>query len=259
MNIIHKNSPNHYNGRFGHKADMIVFHQTGGAIAAPALNWYMNPSAQCSPNWVIDTNGDIYELVSPDNAAYCNGTGTDPKKKLFYGLAESAIVRARKTNANYYTYSIEFVHCQWGNINPKQVEASVELITEVIIPHMKKNGVKPMIDRGHLIGHCDINPVTRALCPGKQFPYNEIIGKVLGRILGTYNKPAADETQTAIFAVGDKVKILSSATTYAGIKTLIPVGYKGDKMIYTIQKTLGEKSLIKELYSWVWNKDLKKE
>ena len=76
MRLIVKNSPNHYNSRAGHKADVIVFHQTGGDKLAPALNWYMNSAAQCSPNYLIDVNGDVYQLVSPDNAAWCNGTVT---------------------------------------------------------------------------------------------------------------------------------------------------------------------------------------
>ena len=182
MKYIVKNSPNHYNGRAGYKADMIVFHQTGGDTLSPALNWYMNPSAQCSPNWIIDKNGDIYQLVSPDNAAWCNGTTTNQSDSKWYGYSLSSAVKSRKTNANYYTYSIEFVHCQWGNINDKQISAAVELIKQTIIPHMKKNGVTVQIDRAHLIGHSDVTPKTRDPekfnCPGKKFPYDEIIERV---------------------------------------------------------------------------------
>lgn len=178
MNLIKtKSSPNHYKGRYGWKADVIVFHQTGGSELTPALNWYLNPNAQCSPNWVIDVNGDIYELVSPDNAAYCNGT-TKTEGRLYYKNATSKIVRSRSTNANYYTYSMECVHCAHGDITSAQVSAIVELIKNVIIPHMKKNGVVPKIDREHLIGHCEINPITRAFCPGKNFPYDKIIALV---------------------------------------------------------------------------------
>lgn len=191
MNLIKtKSSPNHYNGRFGWKADMIIFHQTGGSELTPALNWYLNPNAQCSPNWVIDTNGDIYELVSPENAAYCNGT-TTKSGNLYYKNATSTIVKSRATNANYYTYSMECVHCAHGDITAEQVTAIVELIKNVIIPDMEKNGVTPKIDREHCIGHCEINPITRSFCPGKNFPYDEIIARVNGQDAASQGKSKA--------------------------------------------------------------------
>lgn len=183
MNLIKKNSPNHYNGRGGWKADVIVFHQTGGDKLAPALNWYLNPAAQCSPHFVIDTNGDIYQLVSLSDGAWCNGTNTAPGDRLFYGSALSPIVRARKTNANYYTYSVEFVHCLRGEINNAQITAAVELIADVTIPHMISQGVIPAIDRDHLIGHSDVAPIARpnGSCPGKNFPFDTIISSVSGQ------------------------------------------------------------------------------
>ena len=259
MKIKYLNSPNHYNGRNGWKADVIVFHQTGTTSLEGALKWYLNPNAQCSPNWVIDVDGTIYQLVNPNNAAYCNGTRTTPGQKLYYGLSTSRLVKARKTNANYFTYSMEFVHCQWGNINDAQIHAAVELIKEVIIPNMKMHGVTPKYDRDHFIGHCEIDPITRAACPGKQFPYDKIIAGVRGLIDTTPKTvPTVPSiTPKAKFKANDRVKILSTATTYAGISTRIPTAYKGDKITYTITKVSGEKALIKELYSWVLLKDLK--
>lgn len=255
MNKVIKNSPNHYNGRCGYKADVIVFHQTGGDTLVPALNWYMNPGALCSPNWVIDKDGTIYELVNADNAAYCNGTqASNSNAKLYYANATSRIVKSRKTNANYYTYSMEFVHCAKGNITKAQIDACVELIKTIIIPHMKANGVVPRIDRDHCIGHCEIDPKGREFCPGKQFPYDEIIGKVNG-VISSNVKPT-HESISETFKVGDKVKIKSTAINYAGVNTLIPERYKNKP--YTVSKSYsdGSKVLIKELYSWVFTKDL---
>ena len=185
LKITKKNSPNHYNGRCNWKADMIVFHQTGNNSATKSINWYMNPSAQCSPHFVIDVNGNVYQLIELANAAWCNGTNTKQGDKLWYGYSLSDIVKSRKANANFYTYSVEFVHCQWGNISEEQKTAAVELIGEVIIPDMLSHGVKPVIDREHLVGHSDVSPKTRDPekfnCPGKQFPYDEIISRVNGK------------------------------------------------------------------------------
>lgn len=180
MNEIQKSSPNHYDGRFGWNADMLVCHQTGGTSVEDALKWYLNPAAQCSPNDVIDTNGDIYHLVSYDNAAYCNGTQTTkPAEKLYYKNATSKLVKSRKANANFFTYSIEFVHCAKGDITEAQVQAAIWLLKNRIIPHAKLKGVDFQADRDHIIGHCEIDPAGRSFCPGKNFPYDRIIAGVL--------------------------------------------------------------------------------
>lgn len=251
MNLIRKNSPNHYNGRNGWKADMIVFHQTGGNTVTPALNWYLNPSSNVSPNYLIDKNGDVYQLVDLDNAAWCNGTNNTIGDKLYCGKSLSEIVKQRKTNANYYTYSIEFVHCQWGNITKAQQNAAIALIKEVIIPHMRSKGVKPQIDRKHIVGHSDIAPIARpnGSCPGRKFDFQ----KIIDAINETENNP-----DRFIFPikVGDKVNIKTSATTYAGSCTKIPEVYKGSSRSYTVTKVSEQKSLLKELFSWVLNKDL---
>lgn len=185
MKLVKRPSPNHFNGRGNAKPDMICFHQTGSLELNTILNYYCNPAAQCCPNYVIALDGTVYEMVHPDNGAWANGTSDKPSDKKFYGYSLSQIVRDRKVNANYYTYSIEFVHCQWGNINEHQIAAAVALIKTVIMPHMIQNGVTPQIDRAHLVGHSDITPKTRDPerfnCPGKQFPYDEIIRRVLGQ------------------------------------------------------------------------------
>lgn len=213
-------SPNHFNGRKDNvtkkvwKADIIVFHQTGGDTLSPALNWYMNPGAQCSPNWLIDKDGTIYQLVSPDNAAWCNGTNTIVGDARYYGYALSSIVKSRSTNCNLYSYSAEFVHCGNGLITDAQVTAAVELIQNVIMPHMKKNGVTPFIDREHIIGHSDVTPKTRdpekCNCPGKRFPFDEIIHKVLGQPITPVVEPNTSD--------GTSVKFIYQAISNAAIR-----------------------------------------
>jgi len=59
-----------------------------------------------------------------------------------------------------------------------------------------------------------------------------------------------------MFAVKDKVKILSSAVMYAGTTVKIPAKYKN--VAYTVRQLLPDKALIDELYSWVLVKDLVK-
>ena len=77
----------------------------------------------------------------------------------------------------------------------------------------------------------------------------------------TYEKPQEKPVTAPMFKIGDKVMIKDSAATYAGANTnvKIPTRYKGGSNVYTISKVSGEMSLLKELYSWVWNKDLDKK
>ncbi|MDE7233593.1 MAG: hypothetical protein K2N29_00865 [Ruminiclostridium sp.] len=77
----------------------------------------------------------------------------------------------------------------------------------------------------------------------------------------TYEKTAEkpqEKPATVSLKVGDKVTIRDAATNYAGASknVKIPARYKGGSNTYTISKVSGEMSLLKELYSWAWNKDL---
>lgn len=242
MKLIIKNSPNHFNGRAGYKPDLIVMHQAGTNVYSDALNYYMNKNSQCCPNWLIAVDGSITQLVHPDNGAWANGTATDPKDNKYYGYSLSDIVKKRGSNCNYYSYSIEFVHCSRGDITSAQVTAAVELIQQVIIPHMKKNGVTPLIDRRHIIGHSDVTPKTRdpekMNDPGKLFPFDEIISRVLGE------EPDPDSSHDEVQYI---YKAVSSAAVRAGMSKSAKIYSrvtKGDyypvDRIYTIN---GEKWL----------------
>ena len=68
---------------------------------------------------------------------------------------------------------------------------------------------------------------------------------------------AAASTQSGDgFNVGEKVKILPTAVMYAGTTTEILAKYKN--VVYTVQQVKPDRILIKELYSWVFAKDLQR-
>lgn len=58
--------------------------------------------------------------------------------------------------------------------------------------------------------------------------------------------------------VGDIVCIKTSATTYAGVNTKIPAAFKAANKRYTVDRVNGDRARLKELYSWVWLKDITK-
>lgn len=213
MKVVTMNSPNHWDGRHGWKADVLCCHQSGNHLD-DSLSWYTRNGSNCCPTWVVDQDGTIYQMMSLDDAPMSNGTQTKPNEKLYYGLATSKLVKERKTNANWFCYSIEFIHWLKGDITEQQIEATVYIIKEIINPHMKKNGLTPKWDRDHIIGHCEVDPVGRAFCPGVNFPYQKIIDLANGKAAVPAATPAPTVTPN------DKVENIKSIMQSVGIAAI---------------------------------------
>lgn len=174
--ITKKNSPNKMSRR-GWKPDMIVNHITEGSYAG-AVSWLCNPKSGASAHFVISRKGEITQLVDIREAAWANGTSTDPNKNNYYGKSSLKLVRDRKTNANYYTISIEhegFYKDGYGALTPKQLEASIWLHKHIIEEVKKIYGIEIPLDRNHIVGHYQIDPIRKPNCPGRAFQFDEII------------------------------------------------------------------------------------
>ena len=60
------------------------------------------------------------------------------------------------------------------------------------------------IDREHMIGHCEINPVTRPHCPGEAFPYDALIAAARGEMeMATSSQKLPYTVQCGAFADAD--------------------------------------------------------
>lgn len=174
--IIKKSSPNKMS-RNGWKPDMIVSHITEGSYAG-AVSWLCNPKSGASAHFVVSKKGEITQLVDIREAAWCNGTSTDPKKNNHYSKSSLKIVRDRKTNANYYTISIEhegFYNQGKGKLTPEQLEATIWLHKYIIDEVKKIYGIDIPIDREHIVGHYQIDPIRKPNCPGSAFQFDKII------------------------------------------------------------------------------------
>lgn len=174
--IIKKSSPNKMS-RKGWKPDMIVSHITEGSYAG-AVSWLCNPKSGASAHFVVSKKGEITQLVDIKEAAWANGTSTDPTKKNFYGNSSLEIIRNRKTNANYYTISIEhegFYKDGYGALTPEQLEATIWLHRYIIDEVKKIYGIEIPIDREHIVGHYQIDPIRKPNCPGKAFQWDKLI------------------------------------------------------------------------------------
>ncbi|SDN15753.1 N-acetylmuramoyl-L-alanine amidase [Acetanaerobacterium elongatum] len=187
MNIIQHPSPNHWNGRFGWTPDMIVCHITDGAYDG-AIATLCDPAMQRSSHFVVARDGRITQLVQIADGAWCNGTDTKPLANSYYGKSTLQAVRDRKTNANYYTISIEFEGI-WketkGRLTDVQLAAGIELIKYIFAEVKRLYGIDIPVDREHIVGHYQISPVTRPCCPGELFQWDELLAGVKGEAAET--------------------------------------------------------------------------
>jgi len=62
-------SPN-CSSRNGAKIDMIVLHSTTAATVEGTITWFLSRESQVSAHYVVDKNGEIYQMVRDESAAW---------------------------------------------------------------------------------------------------------------------------------------------------------------------------------------------
>ena len=62
-------SPN-TSSRDGASINMIVLHSTTAATVEGTINWFLDRKSQVSAHYVVDKNGDIYQMVRDDRSAW---------------------------------------------------------------------------------------------------------------------------------------------------------------------------------------------
>lgn len=112
-----------------------------------------------SVHFAVGLNGDIIQLVPLTGAAWGNGWVREPSWPLLVS----------GTNPNRYTISIEhegFTGDPWPEA---QLAASAALTAWLL-----KTIAQPP-DKLHVIGHREIDSITRANCPGSAWPQTDIL------------------------------------------------------------------------------------
>lgn len=179
MDIKQYNSQNKNNGRNGFLPVLIVCHITEGSFDG-AVSWLCNKKSLVSSHFVVAKDGRVSQLVPIEDTSWCNGTTTNPEDKRFYGNSSLELVRSKKTNANYFTISIEHeaFSKEKGELTKEQLDSTVELIKHISKEVKKIYNIDIPFDREHIVGHYEINPVTKPNCPGAKFQFDEIIQKL---------------------------------------------------------------------------------
>ena len=135
-----------------------MLHIAQGSLAGVDA-WFSDPSAQASANYCVGQNGEIHCYVDPhgSDAPFANGLVQAP---------DATVQRLLQTsgggNLNFVTVSIEHAGFSGSptQLTPAQLHASAWLTAWLQQTFHIPN------DEDHLIGHYEIDSVTRQHCPG---------------------------------------------------------------------------------------------
>ncbi len=163
---------NCFKGRNGYIPSLIVCHIN--STYASALEHFYNEKTDVSAHYVIRRDGFIKQVVSLDDSSWANGTSLKENSDVYHRFSTIPLIRDTKDNANYFTFSIEHESFD-GSLTDKQLESSIKVMKKIIRYLKDKYNYDFIIDRNHIIGHDEVNPIVRTKCPGKLFPYDRII------------------------------------------------------------------------------------
>ena len=156
-NILHNFKSKNFDSR-KFKIQFIILHYTETKNLAKAINLLTSQNRKVSCHFVIDTNGQIYNLVSESKRAWHAGESS------WKGMQDM----------NSRSIGIEIVNSGEKKLQryPKvQINKLIKLI------HFLEKKFK--IPFCNILGHSDIAP-HRKIDPGKHFPWKELHKKQIG-------------------------------------------------------------------------------
>ncbi len=179
MQIIQKTTPNQNKGRNGHKPQLIVCHKTDGSFNG-AVTWLCNPDSKASTHFVVAKDGRVAQLVDIQNTAWGNGTKVESTDSRYYKNSTVNIVKNNGGNANNYSISIEFesLKNESGELTDLQFKAGVELVKHIVSEVKRLYNYEINVNAETLVGHCNVTPKWKPNCPGKLFPFEQIIESI---------------------------------------------------------------------------------
>ncbi|TVX93059.1 N-acetylmuramoyl-L-alanine amidase [Paenibacillus agilis] len=164
MGNEHTNS----SSRKGHVPFVIVNHISSSTMSSMD-NWFRSSGNEVSSaHFGVSKDGRVHQYVDIKLAAWANGL-----KAAAIPNAPSIVVKEMKVNPNLYTISIEHEGTD-GNLTEAQFTASVWLHGHIQAEVKRIWGKIIKLDARHVIGHCHIDPIRKASCPGPRFPWDRL-------------------------------------------------------------------------------------
>ncbi len=151
MKVIDAPSPNFDDRKV--PIDLLLLHYTGMATGAAALARLRDPDAHVSAHYLVEENGDVYQLVAEEKRAWHAGVS-------FWG---------GDIEVNGRSIGIEIVNpghqLGYRDFPDAQIASVIELAREVCTRH----NIAP----ARVIGHSDVAP-RRKEDPGEKFPWKKL-------------------------------------------------------------------------------------
>jgi len=136
----------------------VVLHYTGMESGPAAIDWLCNPISKVSSHYVVEENGDIYQLVPDAKRAWHAGRGS------WRG----------ETDVNGVSVGIEIVNGGHEFGLPEYPEAQIRAVMALVDDLLERHGLDPRA----VIGHSDLAP-SRKPDPGEKFPWARLVANNL--------------------------------------------------------------------------------
>jgi N-acetyl-anhydromuramyl-L-alanine amidase AmpD len=144
----------------------IVMHIMQGTLAGTD-SYFQQDSTQASTNFGIGKNGEIHQYVDLKDGAWGNGKVANPN----WGI----LSQFPGVNPNLFTISVEhegfhdLTKGDFYQFTDAQYEADIKLVAYLCDLYMIP------CDRDHIVGHYQIDGVSRAFCPGPTYDFDRVI------------------------------------------------------------------------------------
>jgi hypothetical protein len=144
-------SPNHWQGRAGHKPLAIVIHTMAGFMTGCDAT-FTDPASEVSAHFGVGIDGSIHQYVELEDSSWANG-------QLEAG---HRWMGPKGVSPNRLTVTIETEDFN----NPSQLVTQEQFDATLAVCRL---AVQRFPSITHLLGHSVISPASRANCPGKRW------------------------------------------------------------------------------------------
>lgn len=150
-------SPNFTKGRKS-KVSMVVIHIMAGSLIGTD-NWFSQKVSSASSHYGVGFKGEVHQYVQESDTAWHSG------------VVKAPTIALNGANPNDIAIGIE---CEGSDLS-KAPQAQIDAIIALVEDICKRNNIP--VDRQHIVGHYQINSVTRANCPSTDKSILDVIVK----------------------------------------------------------------------------------
>jgi|SRR5579875_277978 N-acetylmuramoyl-L-alanine amidase len=154
-------SPNH-GERKGQIPDAIILHYTGIATGAAALDHLCSEASQVSAHYLVQENGELFQLVPEERRAWHAGIG----------------VWAGNRDMNSVSIGIEIANYGHAGGLPPYPEAQIETVIALCQDISTRWKIAP----ARILAHSDLAP-DRKIDPGEHFPWSKLAKAGVGHFV----------------------------------------------------------------------------